>query len=94
MQPPPSDAEIVVQLLETEGVSDDDDDDDYSGEVADELVNCPDKNELLQVIETLQRFSLFLDKGTQSNLTLVALKIKSISTLLRRRRSKRPLRTF
>ena len=93
MQPPPSDAEIVVQLLETEGVSDDDDDD-YSGEVADELVNCPDKNELLQVIETLQRFSLFLDKGTQPNLTLVALKIKSISTLLRRRRSKRPLRTF
>ena len=93
MQPPPSDAEIVVQLLETEGVSDDDHDD-YSGEVADEPVNCPDKNELLQVIETWQRFSLFLDKGTQSNLTLVALKIKSISTLLRRRRSKRPLRTF
>ena len=73
MQPPRSDAEIVAELLEMEGVSDDDDDDDddyyyyyyyyYSGEVADEPVKCPDKNELFQVIETLQRFSLFLDKG-------------------------------
>ena len=61
MQPPPSDAEIVAELLETESVSDDDDY--YSGEVADEPVKCPDKNELLQVIETLQRFSLLLDKG-------------------------------
>ena len=65
VQPPPSDAEIVAELLETEGVSDDDDDDDDddSSEVADEPVKCPDKNELLQVIETLQRFALFLDKG-------------------------------
>ena len=61
VQPPPSEAEIVAELLETESVSDDDDY--YSGEVADEPVKCPDKNELLQVIETLQRFSLFLDKG-------------------------------
>ena len=61
VQPPPSEAEIVAELLETEGISDDDDD--YSGEVADEPVKCPDKNNLLQVIETLQRFSLFLDKG-------------------------------
>ena len=61
VQPPPSDAEIVAELLETEGVSDDDYY--FSGEVADEPVKCPDKNELLQVIETLQRFSLFLDKG-------------------------------
>ena len=38
------------------------DDDDYSGEVVDEPVKWPDKNELLQVIEILQRFSLFLDK--------------------------------
>ena len=71
VQPPPSDAEIVAELLETEGISDDDDDDDYyyySHEVADEPVKCPDKNELLQVINTLQRFSLFPDKGdtTQS----------------------------
>ena len=61
MQPPPSDAEIVEELLEADSVSDDDDY--YSGEVADEPVKCPDKNELLQVIETLQTFSLFLDKG-------------------------------
>ena len=59
VQPPPSDAEIVAELLETEGINDDDDD--YSGEVADEPVKCPDKNELLQVIKTLQRFSLYLD---------------------------------
>ena len=74
MQLPPSDAEIVAELLETEVVSD------YyyyyyyyyyhyycyyyySGEVADEPVKCPDKNQLFQVIETLQRFSLFLDEG-------------------------------
>ena len=61
VQPPPSDAEIVAELVETEGVSNDDDD--YSGEVADEPVKCPDKNELLRVIETLQKFSLVLDKG-------------------------------
>ena len=61
VQPPPSDAEIATELLETEGVSDDDDD--YTREVADKPVKCPDKNELLQVIETLQRFPLFLDKG-------------------------------
>ena len=60
VQPPTSDAEIVAELLETEGVSDDDDD--YSGEVADEPVKYPDQNDLLQVIETFQRFSLFLDK--------------------------------
>ena len=35
----------------------------YSGEVVDEPVKCSDKNELLQGIETLQRFSLFQDKG-------------------------------
>ena len=50
----------MQKLWQTEGVSDDDDDD--SGEVADEPVKFPDKNELLQVIETLERFSLFLDK--------------------------------
>ena len=83
LQPRPSDAEIAAELLEREGVSDDDDDD-FSGEVADEPVKFPDKNELLQVIETLQRFSLFLDKGdTIQSLTLVALKVTSISTLLR-----------
>ena len=44
-----------------EGISDDDDD--YSSEVADEPVQCPDKNELLQVIETLRRVSVFLGNG-------------------------------
>ena len=70
VQPPPSDAEIVAELLETEDVSDDDES--YSGEVADEPVKCPDKNELSQVIETLQMFSYVETRGTQSNLTLVA----------------------
>ena len=60
MQLPPFEAEIVAELLETEGVSDDDCY--YSGEVAYEPVKCPDKNEPVQVIKTLQRFSLFLDK--------------------------------
>ena len=59
VQSPPSDAEIVAELLETDGISDDND---YSGEISDEPVKYPDKNELLQVIKTLQRF-LFLDKG-------------------------------
>ena len=62
MQTPPSDVEIVAEMLETEGISDADDDDDY-GEVADKLLKCPDKNKMLQVIETLQRLSLFRDKG-------------------------------
>ena len=61
MQTPPSDVEIVAEMLETEGISDADDDDDY-GEVADELLKCLDKNKMLQVIETLQRLSLFRDK--------------------------------
>ena len=82
MQPPPSDVEILAELLETEDVSDDYY---YSGEVADVPVKWPDENELLQVIRGVPYFST---RGTQSNLTLVALKVKSISTLLRR--SKRP----
>ena len=44
VQPPPSDAEIAAELLKTESFSDDDDD--YSGEVADEPLKCPDKNEV------------------------------------------------
>ena len=59
VQPPPSDAKIVAELLETEGVSDYYY---YSSKVADKPVKCSDKNELLQVIETLQIFSLSLDK--------------------------------
>ena len=53
LRPPPSDADDWCS----------DDDDDYSDEVADEPVKCPDKNKLLQVIKTLHKFSLFLDKG-------------------------------
>ena len=53
MQPPPSDAEIVAELLETKGVSDNDYN--YPGEIVDEPVKCLDKNDLLQ------RSSLLLD---------------------------------
>ena len=60
VQPPLTNAEFVAELLKMEGVSDDYAD--YSGEVADEPVKYLDKNEVLQVIETLHRFSLFLDK--------------------------------
>ena len=45
VQRTPSDAKIVAELLETEGVSDDYGY--YSGEVADEPVKWPDKNKLL-----------------------------------------------
>ena len=55
------DVETVAELLETYS----DDDYYYSREVADEQVKCADKNELLQVIKTLQRFSLFLDRGNR-----------------------------
>ena len=51
-----SDAEIVAELLEMEGVSNDNDD---AIETVDEPVYCPDRNELLQVIETMQKI-LFL----------------------------------
>ena len=49
--------------METEGVSDYYYYYYYSSKVADKPVKCPDKNELLQVIETLQNFSLSLDKS-------------------------------
>ena len=61
VQPPPSDAEIVAELLETEGASGDDD----SGEVADEPVKCPDKKmSCCKLLRLLQRFSFYLDKGS------------------------------
>ena len=91
MQPPPSDAEIVAELLEAEGVSDDDDY--YSGEIVEEPIKCSDKTELLQVMETLQRFSLFLDKG--DTIQAYASRIESqVNQHFVRRRSKRPLWTF
>ena len=65
VQPSPSDAKIAAELLEMETVCD------YyyyyyyyySSKVSDKPVKCRDKNELLEVIETLQIFSLSLDKG-------------------------------
>ena len=60
MQPPPSNVEILAELLEMEDISYDYY---YSGEVADVPVKCPDENELLRVIKIFQRFALFLDKG-------------------------------
>ena len=49
-------AEIIAELLETECVSDYDNYC-YSGEVADEPVKYPDKNGLLQFIETLHPYA-------------------------------------
>ena len=60
MHPPPSNVEILAELLEMEDISYDYY---YSGEVADVPVKCPDENELLRVIKIFQRFALFLDKG-------------------------------
>ena len=91
MQPPPSDAEIVAELLETKGVSDNDDN--YPGEIIDEPVKCLDKNDLLQVLQTLKRFSLLLDKD--DTIQSYASRIESqVNITLLRRRSKRPLGTF
>ena len=56
VQPPPSDAEIVAELLETEDVSNHNND---AIETEDEPMYCPGRNELLQIIETMQMFSLF-----------------------------------
>ena len=85
VQPPPSDAEIVAELLETKGVSDNDDN--YPGEIVDEPVKCLDKNDLLQ------RFSLLLDK--EDTIQSYASRIESqVDITLLRRRSKRPLGTL
>ena len=56
VQPPPSDTKIVAELLETEDVTNDKDD---AIETEDEPVYCPDRNELLQIIETMQKLSFF-----------------------------------
>ena len=60
VQPPHPDAEIVAELLEMEDVSNVNDD---AIETEDEPVYCLDRNELLQVIETMQKFSLFSEDG-------------------------------
>ena len=90
VQPPPSDAEIVAELLEMEGVSDDDDY--YSIEVVDKSVKYPDKISCCKLSRLCRCSLYFKTRGTQSNPALVPLKVKSISILLRR--SKRPLGTF
>ena len=57
VQPLPSDTKIAVQLLEMEDVSNDNDN---TIKIEDELVHCLDRNELLRIIETMQKISLFL----------------------------------
>ena len=56
VQPPLSDAEIAAEPLETESVSNDNDD---AIETEDEPVYCPDRKELLQIIETMQNSPCF-----------------------------------
>ena len=56
VQPPLSDAELVVEPMETESVSNDNDD---PIETEDEPVYCPDRKELLQIIETMQNSPCF-----------------------------------
>ena len=56
VQPPLSDAEIAEEPLETESVSNDNDD---AIETEDEPVYCPDRKELLQIIETMQNSPCF-----------------------------------
>ena len=71
VQPPPSDAGIVGELLAAEDVSNDNDD---AIETEDEPVHCPNRNELLQIIETMQKFSLFSKDGAiiqSSNMTRI-----------------------
>ena len=56
VQPPLSDAEIVAEPWEKESVSNDNDD---GIETEDEPVYCPDRKELLQIIETMQNSPCF-----------------------------------
>ena len=56
VQSPPSDAEIVAELLKT---SDARNDNNSPIKTEDEPVYCLDRNELSQIIETMQKFSLF-----------------------------------
>ena len=65
VQSPPSDAEIVAELLETEDVSNDNND---PIETKDEPAYCPERCDLLQIIETMQKFSLFSNNSAMVNL--------------------------
>ena len=57
---PPSHAEIEAELLEKDDVSNDNNDE---METENKLDYCPDRKELLQIIETIQIFSLFSNNG-------------------------------
>ena len=60
VQPILSDNEIVVELLETEDVSNDNDD---PVKTEDELVYCPNRNEFLQIVEAMQNLPWFSKDG-------------------------------
>ena len=57
MQLPPSDAEIVAELLGTKNVSNDNDD---AIKTEDEPVYYPTKKEVSQFMETMQKYSKYL----------------------------------
>ena len=57
VQPPPFKVEIIAELLGTEDLNND------TMKTADEPVYCSDRNGLLQVIETVQKFFLFSKDG-------------------------------
>ena len=64
VQLPLSDAEIIADLLDTEDARNGDDDGDNGAfEVEDEPVECPDRNELLQMVEMMKQFSLYTNDG-------------------------------
>ena len=58
VQPPPTDAEILADFLETDNISDDELVDD-SDDVEDVPMECPGENELLHALELFQKFFLF-----------------------------------
>ena len=55
VQPPPTDAEILADFLETDNISDDELVDD-SDDVEDVPTECPETNELLHALELFQKF--------------------------------------
>ena len=63
VQPPLSDAEILMDLLDTEDGGNDDDDDGDNGVCDDEPVACPKYNDLLEMVEMMKQFSLFSKNG-------------------------------
>ena len=63
VQPPLSDAEIIMDLLDTEDGSNDDDDDGDNGSCEDEPVACPKFSDLLEMVEMMKQFSLFSKNG-------------------------------